>query len=219
MLVSLAVLLCGCSATSTGANDEQDLNEQESVSTELVLRTHVGDAELTQIAERTDLETLELYSVDCSETVLKRSLENLPRLRKLRIEGMSIGDETIQAIAAIEKLEVLNLPETRMTDESLAMFSRLPSLQLLRFGSREVSDVGIAKLRNAKALRFLHLLNVPVSDQGLRAFHGFPQLESLYIDGGNETDEGIQALLASNPELHFHQNQIHVADDPNADGH
>lgn len=220
-LVTLLLLatLGGCRLSVTESNDEHDSSAIESASTELVLRTAVDDAKLTQISERTDLEVLELYSVDCSDAVLMSGIEKLSQLRKLRIEGMSVSDETVRAIAEIESLEVLNLPETRMTDESLAMIARLPMLQLLRFGSQQVSDHGIAELRNARALRFLHLLHVSISDEGLKAFNGFAQLESLYIDGGTETDEGIRALLTSNPKLHFHRNQIHVADDPNADGH
>ena len=77
----------------------------------------------------------------------------------------------------------------------------------------------MSEIAAARSIRFVHLLGVPVTDAGIVALYDMHWLESLYIDGGQITDDGIRSLLRANPELHFHRNQLHVAGDPNSDGH
>lgn len=218
MCIGLVLLIGGCQernppvvtgAVKAGQNDVR----------ELIAREPVDDDALKRIGARSNLEVLELHQVSCSADALARCIQQLPRLKALRVEGMVITSPTLVAVSQLRELEVLNLPTADFNDETLAAIARMPKLQLLRFGSSDVTDRGLSLLNEAPALRFLHLLNVPITDVGLQAFHDMSQLESFYIDGGNETDEGIQALLKANPTIHFHRNQLHVPDDPNADNH
>ena len=189
--------------------------------TEFVYRGKITDAEVSQLRKESRLQTLELFDASrLTPSVLTQSLIHWPDLKKLRIECAAVDDVFLQQmVAQLVNLEVLNIPDSQITDSGVALISNLPKLTLLRLGSPSVTDGGIAVLAEAPALRFIHLLNVSVTDAGLRAFHDMSQLESLYIDGGQETEDGISELLRRNPRLHFHRNQLHVAGDPNADGH
>ena len=69
-------------------------------------------------------------------------------------------------------------------------------------------------------LRWLHLMEVPLTDQGLEVFRSMTKLESLYLDGDRATDEGLSNLVLARPDLHFHQDQLHLPGDPRLrDGH
>jgi len=188
-------------------------------SSKIVVRSAVSAREFQSILAVEKLETLELYNLQLDAGAVAANIRSLPQLKHLRLEGCEIEDEALTAISELERLEVLNLPDGTFTDAALSAVARMPNLRLLRFRSPNVSDEGLVLLAKSPALRFLHLMDVPITDAGLASFEGMSQLESFYIDGGNETEAGIASLLKSNPRLHFHRNQLHVADDPNVDVH
>jgi hypothetical protein len=145
-------------------------------------------------------------------------LADLPGLRRLKLTG-PVDDDDLQQIAAARQLTALNLPDGEFTDEGLQKLEPMQKLELLRFGSSSVTDAGLAVVPRLGALRFLHLIDVPVSDAGLKHLHGLTALESFYLDGGRCTDEGLYALLKALPGLHFHRDQLHLRDDPQAHPH
>ena len=188
--------------------------------TSLLIRSRVDAAALQEIASLDWLRVLELYDVSASPTQLAAATRQMSGLERLRVVGTPLGDAQIFAVCRQHPgLQVLNLPNATFTDAALDALAELPELTLLRFGSPNVTDKGFARLSGQSGLRFLHLINVPISDEGLRHLHDMTQLESLYIDGGNATDQGILALLKANPGIHFHRDQLHVENDPNADDH
>jgi hypothetical protein len=145
-------------------------------------------------------------------------LKGLPGLRSLRVTG-PIDDAALATISQIEGLTILNLPEGRFTDRGLEELQALSRLELLRFASLDVTDAGMKAVAGLKSLRFLHLIGVPITDAGLKPLHGMDHLESFYLDGGNCTDEGLYDLLEALPHLHFHRDQLHLPDDPQAHPH
>lgn len=145
-------------------------------------------------------------------------LADLPGLKRLKLVG-PVDDAALQKVSSAVNLTAINLPHGQFTDEGLAVLASLEKLELLRFGSPQVSDEGLAIISRLPSLRFLHLIDVPITDAGLLHLHGMEQLESLYLDGGHCTDEGLRKLLHSLPELHFHQDQLHLPDDPLAHPH
>ena len=186
---------------------------------QLVVRTPVSAAQWSVITGFSQLDSLELFESHFAPSEFIR-VSKLQHLRRLRIEDLSLNDAAVAQLAVLPELEVLNAPATVLSDAGLkSLVDRLPKLQLLRIGSPNISDSGMAIIGAMPSLRFLHLVNSPITDQGLLAFHQLPNLESLYIDGGKATERGIRDLMRANPTLHFHLNQVHVPDDPNADGH
>ena len=183
----------------------------------MLARATVSD--LQNVGELTQLEVLEIYQSDFESGELTR-IKDLVGLKRLKLEDLAIDDTSVDVLSEFTQLEVLNLPAARLTDDGFRkLVSNLPELILLRIGGVQLSDSGIASVSSLPRLRFLHLINVPITDAGLKTFHDMHDLESLYIDGDSATDNGIRDLLRANPQLHFHRNQSHFADDPNADGH
>ncbi len=188
-------------------------------SKKLVCRDVVGEAELARIALLDQLEHLELYKINAPLDVVQGAISQLSNLRRLRLEDVAVDDDFVTGICARNPLEVLNLPNAEFSDRGLKEIAASSQIFLLRFGSRHVTDDGIASLAKSTSIRFLHLLHVPITDEGLAHFHTMKHLESFYIDGGAESEDGVWELLKANPGIHFHRNQLHVADDPNDDGH
>lgn len=192
---------------------------QSGGSTDLVVRQQVSDTAIADLPQLPHVTVLELYRADLSSRSLELIAQRLPGLKRIRLGECRVDDPGLLALCELRQLEVLNLPDSKFTDKGVRAIAGLPKLELIRFGSPNVTDEGLKLLATAASLRFLHLLEVPITDVGVAAFHGVDRLESLYIDGGQETDAGIRDLLRANPNLHFHQNQVHVPHDPNADDH
>jgi hypothetical protein len=163
------------------------------------------------------LQVLEVEHAKIGDQELQ-AVAALPSLTRLKL-GAPIGDDGAARLAAAERLEIVNLPQADMTDAGLASLAKLPRLQLLRISSPRVTDAGLAHISGMKSLRFLHLIDVPVTDAGLQHLYGMTWLESFYLDGGQCTDEGLSALLQALPDLHFHKDQLHLPDDPHAHPH
>ena len=141
-------------------------------------------------------------------------LAKLPNLEWINVSARELTDEGVALAAKLPKLRILNLHATRISDAGLQSLAPLEHLELLRFGSPHATDAGMEHIAAIKSLRFLHLIDVPITDDGLKTIAGMPQLESFYLDGGNTTDEGLSALVKARPDLHFHQDQQHLYDDP-----
>ena len=189
------------------------------ISNAIVFREPIDVQGLDMLTELAQLQCLELYRCQFAPSEFVLRVSSWPNLKRLRLEGCPMDDQTVGQICRAKELEILNLPSANISDDGLNRIARLPRLELLRIGGPNITDEGISSLSQATRLRFLHLMRVPITDAGLKTFYGMTWLESLYIDGGNETEDGIRKLLKRNPGIHFHRNQLHIADDPNADGH
>lgn len=182
-----------------------------------------------------DLDTAELTDQDA------RALTNISTLRRIWIEHATIkpealqilaeskslkqiklgglGDEHSEPLAAIESLQVVNLPHSTLSDAGLETIASLPNLQLLRLQSPHVSDAGMKTLPAIATLKWVHLIDVPITDAGLDALAQCENLESLYLDGCNVSDAGMSAFVKRRRDVHVHFNDMHVADDPSASNH
>ena len=194
-------------AVRLGTSDEIRVEESPVTSTRFRELSHGCERLRTLVIERADLADSDLAA-----------LVGTPHLRWLKLPG-SIGDDGAAAVAALKELEILNLPDARLTDAGLRRLASLDRLTLLRLGSPDVTDAGLASLRDLPRLKFLHLMGVPLTDAGVDHVAAIGTLESFYLDGGNATDAGLSRLLVKRPELHFHKDQRHLPGDPNTHAH
>ncbi|MBX3443559.1 MAG: hypothetical protein KF774_14225 [Planctomyces sp.] len=168
---------------------------------------------------RTGCEALQVLEVPQS-TIGDADLdlaEALPNLRRLML-GMPLTDAGAAGLSRWPALSELNLPMTKITDAGLQSLAERP-LRQLRLGSPHVTDAGLAALAGQDRLRFLHLIGVPITDAGLESLKPIESLQSLYLDGGRCTEEGLSAFLKARPEIHFHRDQLHLPNDPQAHEH
>ena len=230
LLPSLISCLAGCveappqplrsAELAEPAWEEQVQQVRAGEATEVRLVARPVSPEQWQMLQE-DCQSLEVLEVDSRRLAaddLQLLADRLPALQRLRLTG-PVDDSQLQKIAAAAGLKMLNLPEGVFTDAGMQHLAELKDLELLRFGSPHVSDDGLAVVSKLPSRSFLHLINVPLTDAGLEHLHPMSGLESFYLDGGRCTDEGLYALLRALPGLHFHRDQLHLADDPHAHPH
>jgi internalin A len=139
--------------------------------------------------------------------------------RSLEFDGPSFTDASLKALPHLDKIEVLTLANTAVTDEgcrellrarslveiaiisdeitddTLAVLAQLPSLRSLQIHhGPKIGDEGLEHLRGCTGLRELYLMETAITDRGLLAIQNLPQVWSLILDGTAVSDEGVAAL-------------------------
>jgi len=83
------------------------------------------------------------------------------------LNGKQIGDETLDHLKGLTKLEWLNLCNTQVTDDGLWHLRGLTKLNTLSLSSRQITDVGLEHLRGLTKLKQLSLGGTQLTDGGL----------------------------------------------------
>jgi hypothetical protein len=137
----------------------------------------------------------------------------------LEFEGPSFTDAELRALPNFDKIEMLALWDTAVTDagcrellraralvevsiisdqvtgDVLQVLAQLPALRSLQIhrGPR-IGDDGLRYLSDCVGLRELYLKETAITDRGLLAIHKLPQVWSLMLDATAVSDEGCAAL-------------------------
>jgi hypothetical protein len=166
-----------------------------------------------------DCDSLEVLEVD-QPTLAPADFEvllSLSKLRRLKL-GSGVDDAAAEVLGRLSKVTQLLVNSDSLTNRGVAALCRLPLVQL-RLRAPEATDDAAAEIAKLGLLRFLHLIDVPLTDAALPSLGKIKNLESLYLDGAKCTDAGLAGLLKERPDIHFHRDQTHLADDPRNDGH
>jgi hypothetical protein len=125
-------------------------------------------------------------------TITNAGLEHiaaLPRLEVLDLTGAPIGDAGLRHLSKLPRLEHLNLSDTNITDAALVYLACLPNLRELSLADTGVADPGLENLRTLGHLRRLDLSGLPVTDTTLLALTPLANLQELKLRGDYVHDE------------------------------
>lgn len=132
----------------------------------------------------------------------------LPKLEKLTVAGMSMGDEGFAAIARITTLRELSTWHTYQTEAGHAEIAKLPNLTVLKMGQRlphtgakapSFTDASLRTLAGIKTLESLKLGEARLTFEGLRVLKGLPKLKSLLIYESEVAEADVEKLRAELP--------------------
>ena len=159
--------------------------------------------DISPLANLTQLERLNLESVDVSDI---SALANLTNLDYLRLGRTDVSD--ISALAKLTNLKTLNLDSTDVSD--ISALARLTNLEWLHLGRTDVSDISaLARLTN---LEKLYLGHTDVSD--ISPLANLPNLKELDIQGWTLNRAAYQthipALQAKGITVHFWEKNLRV---------
>lgn len=137
----------------------------------------------------------------------------------LELEGRAFTDANFKAIRSLDRVEMLALLDTSITDDGFAelqrarslvhisitsnllssfaldVLSRLPSLRsLLVHRGPRIGDEGLRHLSKCSELRELCLKETAISDKGLSYISELPNVWSLILDDTGVTDDGCATL-------------------------
>lgn len=140
----------------------------------------------------------------------------LANLEHLRIRKSQISDAGIESLcdASHSQLQILNLPQARITAVGIRHLSRLQKLTNLRLGGKQIDDAAASAVAQLPKLKSLHLIGPSLTAAGLGELAGAPHLASLYIDDCELPDAAWEQLFAAKPDLHVHIDQQHHDRDP-----
>ena len=85
----------------------------------------------------------------------------LKRLQRLDASGTQITDTGLEALKEMERLEVLDLRNTRLTDQAMAVVAEINGLRVLNIGGTAVTDAGLGELKAVASLETLSVATDP----------------------------------------------------------
>jgi hypothetical protein len=123
----------------------------------------------------------------------------LSRLEHLYLSLCPITDEGLKRLNSFPQLKTLYLSGTRISDAGLVHLKSLPQLTDLSLDSTAVTDAGLAQLASLGNLRSLSLSMTGVTDAGIMQLKKLEKLEQLTLIGTKVTDEGVKSLQKELP--------------------
>lgn len=137
-------------------------------------------------------------------------LKALPKLERLTVAGISMGDEGLEAISQITQLREFSSWHTYQTQAGNAQIAKLPNLRSLRLGQRlrrydgkpdalSLDDSSLATFAAMKSLESLTLFESRFTLGALRQLKALPNLKRLTLQGSDVAPADVEALRTDMP--------------------
>ena len=117
------------------------------------------------------------------------------------LQGASVGDAALAAVAGLKDVISLNLGKTSITDTGLAQIKGMTTLTRLHLEQTKVTDKGLANLKGLSNLTYLNLYGTEITDRGLEELAGLSNLKNLYLWQTKVTEAGVNKLKKALPKL------------------
>lgn len=140
------------------------------------------------------LTQLHVGTTDFSDAAL-RSLKDSPELAVLDLSNCkAITDRGVAELAALEKLESLNLSLTRVTDAVGPTLAKFAQLKRLNLYGVPVTDTAVGGLAKLELLEDINLARTKVTDGAMSQLSGLKNLRRVSVYGTTITDGAVQPL-------------------------
>jgi Leucine-rich repeat (LRR) protein len=140
---------------------------------------------------------LQKYSLETVQLITDQNMihvRQLPNLEILQVHRM-IGDAGVAHFAGLKKLKVLNMPDSKLTDNGLTVIGGMTQLENLVIPSHQnITDAGVAKLSNLTNLNVLNLTRTNITDASMPVIAQNQGLEKLFLSFTNITDAAVPHL-------------------------
>jgi hypothetical protein len=137
-------------------------------------------------------------------------LKECPKLEKLTVAGISMGDEGFAAIATITQLKDFSTWHTYQSEAGNAHIAKLPNLTKLNLGQRlphggitpvSLSDASLPTITGIKTLESLKLGEARFTLEALRTLKTLPQLKQLNLHTMDFASADLEKLRAELPNV------------------
>jgi Leucine-rich repeat (LRR) protein len=168
----------------------------------------IGDAGITDEGLRQILHLGSLRHLSLSNCggITDECLEHLVKLPLsiLEIENTRITDQGLEHLGRLTSLNILNLKNVNITDQGLPHLESLSKLTSLTIEGSSITDDGLRTIGNFSSLISLNVGGNPaISDRGLGHLHGLAKLEGISLSGTKISADGVLALDAAFPESYI----------------
>lgn len=177
------------------------LTELESLGTD---RINVTDEGMKPLAQLKNLRTASFFHTSFGKPgftgVGFGYLKDCPKLERMTVAGISMGDEGFAAIATITQLKDFSTWHTYQTEAGNAHIAKLPNLKTLKVGQRlpragakapSLSDASLPTLAKIKSLENLKIGEARFTAEAIKTLKSLPNLKQLTIYGAFISDEDV----------------------------
>lgn len=154
---------------------------------------YVSDAALLHLSAFPALESLELHGIPVSNSSAA-VIGSLRKLKHLSIPAGAIDDDGLAEFAALDQLELLELPGT-ITDHGIAHLSRIRKLKSFQTQAR-LTDKSLPWLAQNRELQWVALFDATITDNGAERLAELSKLHQLDIRGSDLTDRSMERIAA-----------------------
>lgn len=155
-----------------------------------------GGAERDQNQAGWPVTELKLYNTKITDKDLVEGIRLLPDPQKLRVldlQGSSVSEFGLRSLTPLTGLTTLNLNQCRVSDPGLAHLAKVPLLTFLSLS--EVKTLNGTGLKHVpKHMARLHLMQSGVTDDGLKTLPELAGLQELMLNDTAIGDEGVRSL-------------------------
>lgn len=172
------------------------------VLTEIVIKdgSALSPEDIALFGKLTDLETLQIFNYRELNDAMASQLAGLKNLKSLALTNSTIGDPTVEMIAAsFPDLTILDLSSNvNMTNGVLKVICQLSKLERLSLVQNRFNDLGTGYLENLKDLRVLDLRgNMEAGDMTMEIVGALPKLAAFKHRSTTVGDFGMEYLAGS----------------------
>ncbi|MCC9600950.1 protein kinase [Stieleria sp. JC731] len=187
----------------TGISDQAvSLFHQQGQLRSLVIDASMLSERVSEAFDGSGLESLTIVSKPDQPSVALDTLRSFQSLRRLRLDGISLGrlaesnpdglpelrelecnvatDSDVESLKGWRSLIALNLSNTNVTDGSVDALQRFRTLELLDLSGTKVEGASLLTLRRLP-LKHLKLNGVSLSGEAVLAISDLPHLETLSL--------------------------------------
>ncbi len=160
----------------------------------------ITDAGLAHLVGLTNLESVQCGRSPAITGPGLKHLAKLPALKVLDLGNTGLSDAGLENVEGFKELHRLFLPHG-VGNAGLEHLKRLGNLEILTLPQAKVTDAGLVHLKELKNLKELQLSAKGVTDAGLAHFKDMTGLQYINFAGSKVTKEGVAALQKDLPNL------------------
>ena len=122
-----------------------------------------------------------LLDDDSLQKISKEWIEARINRKQLDIGGRyCVDDDVLKTLTKAKDIEILNLADDAVSDQSTKYYSHLP-LRVLNLHRTGISDKSLKEISGIKTLRSLNIGSTAITDAGLSFLSAIPDLKELHL--------------------------------------
>ena len=130
---------------------------------------------------------------------------DLEKVTVLNLHSTEITDAGLKDVAKLQKLTHLVLSNTKkITDAGLKDFAKLQKLRYLSLSGTQITDEGLKEVVKLQKLEALWLSYTKITDEGLKELAKLQKLQELFLDGTKVTAAGVAELKKAMPNCEIY---------------
>ncbi len=202
LIGSLIAPIVGCNRTETVPSAQQPVNTPTAVPPESLAS---DPAKITSMLPVTAVKlkngkitSLDLRSLSGNELTQAIALATkIDSLEEVSLSGEAVTDSVVEPILQVTSIVRLRLPQTQITDGTLAKLAEGGRLKLLDLTDvTTISDQGFLSIGKMPNLVELNLMNTPVTDESISLLSDLKALRKLRLRGTQISGENVTAFAS-----------------------